>query len=208
MLFPSSVSFRRTLAGVTRELWDHIKVVCSSVALRDENDKIKWMLTKNGTYTVKSYYRHLIENGIKYPHLYMWKVKMPLRVKVFMWVTLRNCILTEDNLRHRGWSGDDKCPFCGREETVNHLFISCSVARLLWNILKCAFNLTDIPDDLDLVMRIWAKTFGKEERGLVLMGTSAICWTIWKLRNSVVFDNNRINDPYVPVNLLLKNLHD
>ena len=60
----------------------------------------------------------------------------------------------------------------------------------------------------DLVMRGWAKTFGKEERGLVWIGISAICWTIWKLRNSVIFDNNRVNDPCVPVNLLLKNLHD
>ena len=138
----------------------------------------------------------------------MWKIKIPPRIKVFMWLALRDSILTKDNLLHMGWKGDDKCPFCGREETVNHLFISCLVARLLWNILKCAFNLTDIPDDLDLVMRIWAKTFGKEERGLVLIGISAICWTIWKLRNSVVFDNNMINDPRVPVNLLLKNLHD
>ena len=41
-----------------------------------------------------------------------------------------------------------------------------------------------------------------------MIGISAICWTIWKLRNSVVFDNNRVNDPCIPVNLLLKNLYD
>ena len=57
-------------------------------------------------------------------------------------------------------------------------------------------------------MRIWVKTFGKDERGLVMIGISAICWTIWKLRNSIIFYNNRVNDPCIPVNLLLKNLHD
>ena len=41
-----------------------------------------------------------------------------------------------------------------------------------------------------------------------MIGISAIWWTIWKPRNGVVFDNNRVNDPCVPVNLLLKNLHD
>ena len=138
----------------------------------------------------------------------MWKIKIPPRVKVFMWLALRKSILTKDNLLRRSWKGDDKCPFCGRKENINHLFLTCSIARLLWIILKYAFNLKDIPDDLDLVMRGWAKTFLKEERGLVWIGISAICWTIWKLRNNVIFDNNRVNDPCVPVNLLLKNLHD
>ena len=78
---------------------------------------------------------------------------MPPRIKVFMWFALRKSILTKDNLLHRGWKGDEKCPFCGREESINHLFISCSVARLLWNILKSAFNLTDIPDELELVVK-------------------------------------------------------
>ena len=97
------------------------------------------------------------------------KTKMPPRVKVFMWLALRNSILTKDNLLRRGWKGDEKCPFCGHKESINHLFLSCSVARLLWNILKCAFSLTDIPEDLDLVMITWVKTFGKDERGLVMI---------------------------------------
>ena len=57
-------------------------------------------------------------------------------------------------------------------------------------------------------MKIWVKTFGKDEKGLVMIGISAICWTIWKLRNNIIFYNNRVNDPCVPVNLFLKNLND
>ena len=36
-----NMRFRRTLIGDSRELWDHIKEACSSVVLKDENDKIK-----------------------------------------------------------------------------------------------------------------------------------------------------------------------
>ena len=178
------------------------------VTLNEERDEIKWTLDKKGVYTVKSFYRHLIENGVKYPHLYMWKIKMPPRIKVFMWLALRKSTLTKDNLIRRGWKGDDKCPFCGQKENINHLFLTCSVARLLWNILKCAFNLRDTPDTLDAVMKTWVNTFGKDEKSLVMIGVSAICWTIWKLRNSVIFDNNRVNDPCVPVTLFIKNLND
>lgn len=80
-----------------------------------------WTLTKNGVYSVKSFYRHLIENGVKYPHFFLWKVKMPPRVNFFMWSTLRNSILTKDNLIRRGWKGDNKCPFCGRDEITSSL---------------------------------------------------------------------------------------
>ena len=149
------MQFRRTLLGDARELWGHIKEACRSVTLNEDKGEMKWSLTKKGVYTVKSFYRHLIENGVKYPHLYVWKIKMPPRIKVFMWLDLTKSILTKDNLPRRGWKGDDECPFCECKESINHLFLSCSVARLLWNILKCAFNLRDIPETLDAVMKTW-----------------------------------------------------
>lgn len=96
--------------------------------LTTQRDTIKWTLHKNGLYTVKFYYRHLVENGVKYPQNFMWKTKMPPRVKVFMWLVLRKSILTRDNLLRRGWIGDKKCPFCMQDESIDHLFfemLSC-----------------------------------------------------------------------------------
>lgn len=90
----------------------------------------------------------------------------------------------------------------------NHLFFTCSVARLLWNILKCAFNLSDVPENINALVGNWVKRFSKIERNLVMVGISTICWTLWKFRNGVVFDNNRVDDPCTPVNLFLKWLRD
>ena len=39
-------------------------------------------------------------------------------------------------------------------------------------------------------------------------GYSAICWTLWKFRNGMIFDNNKMDDPSTLVNLFLKWLHD
>lgn len=58
-------------------------------------DTIKWTLTENGVYTAKTYYRNLIENGVIYPHKFMWKTKIPQRIKKFMWLVLKNSILTK-----------------------------------------------------------------------------------------------------------------
>lgn len=98
----ASLSFRRTLYGDSLELWGHVREACEGVMLNQDRDRIKWSLNKNGIYTVKSYYRHLTENGVKYPHNFMWKTKIPPRVRVFMWLVLRNNILTRDNSLRRG----------------------------------------------------------------------------------------------------------
>ncbi|XBJ04090.1 hypothetical protein VPH35_023096 [Triticum aestivum] len=70
-----NIGFRRSL------LWEHIKEACESVVLDESSDKIRWTLTGDGNYSVKTCYRHLIQNEMKYPYKFLWKVKMPPRVK-------------------------------------------------------------------------------------------------------------------------------
>lgn len=76
---------------------------------------------------------------------------------------------------------------------------------ILYNVLltcsKCLPNVHDLFD-------VWLCQFNKNEKSLVTIGIAAIFWTIWKLRNGVVFDNNKLSDPCVPVNMLIKMLHD
>jgi zinc-binding in reverse transcriptase len=45
-------------------------------------------------------------------------------------ITIKN-ILTEDNLKKKGWQGEENCVFCNELETVDHLFINCSVSQQL-----------------------------------------------------------------------------
>ena len=62
---------------------------------------------------------------------YLWKLKIPLKVKIFMWFLDRKVVLTKDNLSKRNWHGCTKCSFCAAEETVEHLFTSCPLAKLV-----------------------------------------------------------------------------
>lgn len=111
------VQFRRMVYGDSLDLWNHIKEVCVDVVLADQKDFIRWTLTKNGGYSVKSYYRLLTEKRVKYPRNFLWKVKVPPRMKVFMWL-IRNNILMKNSLARRGWIGDKKCPYCGKDESI------------------------------------------------------------------------------------------
>jgi hypothetical protein len=54
-----------------------------------------------------------------------WKLKVPLKIRIFMWFLLNKAILTKDNLKKRNWQGCFKCCFCDHGETIHHLFFAC-----------------------------------------------------------------------------------
>lgn len=81
-------------------------------------------------------------------------------------------------------------------------------AQLLWNITKCTFNLQNIPDNVHDMFNVWLKSCNKQEKDLVAVAISTIFWTIWKLRNVVIFVNNKVSDPCGHVNWITRMLHD
>jgi hypothetical protein len=72
-----------------------------NVELTNEKDTFTWNLTTSGTFTVKSMYLDLINDDTKYLKKYIWKIKVPLKIKVFMWFVHRKVILTKVNLARR-----------------------------------------------------------------------------------------------------------
>ena len=49
-------------------------------------DKVLWTLTADHKFSVGSLYRKLIAVGIKFPQKYLWKTKVPAKLKVFFMV--------------------------------------------------------------------------------------------------------------------------
>jgi hypothetical protein len=81
----------------------------------------------------------------KVPYNFCWKVKLPLRIQIFIWLMLRKSILTRDALIHRGGKFEedvfsDLPLFCGKDESIEHIFFACPLARYLWNIVSCVIG--------------------------------------------------------------------
>jgi zinc-binding in reverse transcriptase len=59
-------------------------------------------------------------------------------------------VLTRDNLIKRGWSGVDTCIFYNELETIEHLFVHCTIVRCLWvwiaSYNNFSFNCNSIDD--------------------------------------------------------------
>ena len=78
----------------------------------------------------------------------------------FMWVTVKGRLLTTDNLQKRGFVIPIWCSMCkSDEETVDHLFLHCRVARELWDSPFCLL-------DMNWVMSGWVSNLFLSWAGL------------------------------------------
>jgi hypothetical protein len=98
---PLNISFRRTLNGNKWERWTHLLHRLILVQLNDNEDRFTWNLTESGVFSVKSMYNDLLSGHTVSLKKHIWKLKVPLKIKIFMWFLHKKVILTKDNLAKR-----------------------------------------------------------------------------------------------------------
>jgi hypothetical protein len=117
-----NISFRRYLAGNNLVLWNNLVVRIALVQLADSNDIFRWNLHQNGQFSIHSMYLALINNGFVDTNRKMWRVQIPLKIKIFMWYVYKGVVLTKDNLAKHNWNGSKQCSFYCKDESIQHLF--------------------------------------------------------------------------------------
>ena len=98
---PLNVSFRRNLIGRNLDDWQELVYLTSNVQITDSPDRCIWSLHKSGQFSVHSMYAALMDEISLPINKPLWKLKIPLKVKVFIWLLHRGVILTKDNLAKR-----------------------------------------------------------------------------------------------------------
>lgn len=65
----------------------------------------------------------------------VWNAQAMPRVKHFIWHLMRNIVPVRCRRAQKGLVVDTTYPMCGEEEeSVDHLFINCSYAGLIWKL--------------------------------------------------------------------------
>jgi hypothetical protein len=122
----------------------------------------------------------------------LWNIEAPPKMKIVMWRFAHNCLPTGQKLRIRNIPAYDLCCHCGRDETVEHTFLTCQYVMEIWKELKkrCGF-------------RRWPKPFGSPWQWI--FETLANCsdieatilvisfWHIWETRNAVWNGENEVH---------------
>lgn len=133
------IRFRRTPFGVSLQQWEDLKCLCNLLLLTDGKDKLFWKLDARGRFSVGSPYRTLKRAQVPYPYKFLWNTKVPLKIKFFLWLVSRGSILTRDVLKARLGKDNGTCLFCARQESIDHLLFSCSLARYIWRVFSAVW---------------------------------------------------------------------
>ncbi|EEE51773.1 hypothetical protein OsJ_33218 [Oryza sativa Japonica Group] len=187
---PPSFSWRRDLIGSKLAAWNNLLPRITGFHLTQEQDEFHWNLTSNGEFSVKSHYLALIHSNVPNINNCLWKLKIPLKVKIFLWYLRRGMVLTKDNLIKRKWQGNKNCCFCCNDETIRHLFFECRFALSVWSIIQAASGLPP-PHCVAHMFGSWLDGIHNNLKSHVLLGAAATCWSLWLCRNNVVFDKKK-----------------
>jgi hypothetical protein len=118
----------------------------------------------------------------------LWKLKIPLRIKVFGWYLRKGVVLTKDNLAKRNWHGSKKCVFCHQDETIKHLFFQCRLARSIWSVIQVASTLFP-PRSITNIFGNWLNGIDNRFKKHIRVGAIAFIWSLWLCRNDKVFND-------------------
>jgi hypothetical protein len=123
-------------------------------------------------FTVRSMYNTILNENIMPNNRLLWRIKLPLKVKIFLWFLFKGVILTKDSLIERNWHRTESCCFSNRE-TIQHLFFDCVLARFVWRTIELTFGLKP-PMSVGHISTSWLQNIPIDDKKLILVGAGVV----------------------------------
>ncbi|KAK8584395.1 hypothetical protein V6N12_068639 [Hibiscus sabdariffa] len=158
-----------------------------------------WRWDDKQIFSVRSAYAFLKRDDGNHRHRHwrrIWSLKVPQRVRVFMWLTVHGKHMSNAERVRRHLATSAECPIChDGEEDLDHILRSCPTACELWRHILGPIRFADFclnPFDVWLMDNLSctdAWMCGRMEWGACF---SVWCWLLWKFRCSRVLDEDFI----------------
>ncbi|EAZ00423.1 hypothetical protein OsI_22445 [Oryza sativa Indica Group] len=131
------LTFRRNLEVVSWDNWVELKSLLEGVEIKEGWDELKWALDEKKGYSSKSLYRALAFGGVIDTRAQgLWKAKIPLKIKHFLFMAMKGKIPCAAQLKKKKWKGEINCKMCDLEEDTEHILFRCALARFLWCAIR------------------------------------------------------------------------
>ncbi|XP_028120068.1 uncharacterized protein LOC114317531 [Camellia sinensis] len=155
-------------------------------------DAPSWIGTSGGNFSVASAHKLLINQDFEgRDWTWLWKIKLPHKLKSFLWLILHDRLLTNQMRLKRHMTTFDLCPRCGLySEDLDHLLRKCSFTRDIWTAIQnfnwweegCRQPLTEW-----VVSNLKNKNMFLDNNWYIFF--TVTLWQIWKSRNLMGFEN-------------------
>ena len=70
--------------------------------------------------------------------------------------------------------------FCEENESIQHLFFECPLAKIVWRVVHMSFGLA-VPKNITNLFGNWLKGMDKKDLKQVRMGVCAVLWALWNV---------------------------
>lgn len=116
---------------------------------------------------------------------FIWRAKVPLKIRITAWKAMSGALATEQNKLFRHLGTTDRCRVCGRESKGSfHALVACSQVRLVWQSMRGIWPLHGddvlVDNGKEWILHVLA-TCDNKTRDMVIL----LVWRI-QLRNDVV----------------------
>ncbi|CAN1731992.1 hypothetical protein LINPERHAP1_LOCUS1430 [Linum perenne] len=170
------------------------KIRMISLPREGVDDKLIWHYAASGAYIVQS--RYEVASGKFSPIIIfgptsmvdktlwdkVWSLQVQPKLQIFLCKILKGIIPTRGNINKR-FTIQIECPVClVEEESSEHLFMRCILAKKLAKYVKINTH----PYDPDCVIYSWRKLFRYNMK--IQVEILLLWWRIWKSRNNVIFN--------------------
>jgi hypothetical protein len=143
------VRFRRSLDNKGLTQWRRLQTLMNEVELQDGSDSVRWHLSSDGSFSVKSMYSLLAHGATVAHHRDMWRVAVPLKIKIFSWQLALDKLPSSMQIVVRNGPSDRTYALCGTQEDASHIFFRCSLAGFDWGVLRqllgCDWRTSNFP---------------------------------------------------------------
>lgn len=187
-----------------------IKILQTPIAWNCSNDLLWWPCAKTGEYSVRSGYYQIKKNeqrqvsgpstsydtgGNMWKRL--WKIKVPQKIKHFLWKICHNSIPVLANLWKKKLVNSALCPLCLKEpKTIEHTLLLCEWTRGVWFGLQIQCipdrsRLSTLHEWMAMKFEEFSRTQDFQE--FAISSLCCVLWSIWKERNSAIFEKKEPN---------------
>jgi ribonuclease HI len=216
LIHASTASWNSTLIDQVFFPPDAERIKSLVLSNRDVVDKLIWGGERNGQYSVRSAYRMLlVENQVDTPSCsdegrwksfwtQVWSVRVPPKVRHFLWRACSNALPTMANLCKRGITVTRRCSFCQvDDETIVHALWLCPLIGPVWAIHRLARKVFGRhPSTMkDVISSLFEIGLASATAQVLIM-----IWLIWTRRNKALYQHTL--DPLDHIHSLALHLYE
>lgn len=199
----SLLFWRRSLRGWELQSWEMLKEAIGGFSLFNSEDILRWNMD-TGQFTIKKCYS-ILENSTKDdgPWSVIWNLKIPNKVKLFIWKLCHNILPTRVLLAIILKREIQYCLFCHREvETIDHLFWTYPFSMVVWKDFCRWWSIcpSTIQSQVFNFRHIMKVSIHSGYKKAWKVSIAALLWSIWKQRNNCIFNNATANVSSISVN--------